>query len=284
MNILTWNIQATKGCDGRFDLNRIVSHIKQYGELDIICLQEISRNIPDLNSDDQSTLIAEYFPNHAPVWGPGFSAPNAQSNNSEFGNLTLARRRLLVNSRVHILPSPAVKELQMTRTMVETIIRTDASVAADNISLFNTHLAFHSSMERVQQLQRLTQLRDQVMTKAGSDLASGLWGPYNYEHSCSAVILCGDLNTGLDTDEYNDHIANRQWVDCWTAQPDAGAGTHKKRLPTCGCFDSSQWPEGAHTRDFFLASDNISDKVVRVDVDVDVDASDHQPVFMEISL
>ena len=78
MKILTWNIQATRGCDNNFDLSRIVDQIRKYGDLDVICLQEISRNIPDLNADDQPLLINQHFPDYEMIWGPGFSRRGLQ--------------------------------------------------------------------------------------------------------------------------------------------------------------------------------------------------------------
>ena len=45
-----------------------------------------------------------------------------------------------------------------------------------------------------------------------------------------------------------------------------------------------QWPQGAHTRDYFLATENIASKTIQVEVDVNTDASDHQPVLLEIAL
>ncbi len=280
MQILTWNIQATKGCDDRFDLNRITHHIKQLGEWDVICLQEVSRNIPDLNANDQPLLISKQFPEHEYVWGAGFSAWDRVGGRCEFGNLTLVKKGLLRTARMHSLPSPGINDLQMPRTMVEVVV----GIGSRSVAVFNTHLAFHSKVERVEQIQALTQLRDQHILKSSNQDLSNSWGPYSYANHCSSVILCGDLNEDSDSDVFREELIAQQWVDCWDVCSHSSDLNHQQRSPTCGCFDRKQWPQGAHVRDYFLATQDIARKAIRVGVDVETDASDHQPVFMEIGL
>ena len=212
MKILTWNIQATKGCDDRYDITRIIDIIKQYGDLDAICLQELSKHITDLNNDDQPSLIHDQFSDYHMLWGPGFSAPDRAGTRREFGNMTLVKRDLLKNSRVHSLPSPSVSTLQMPRTMVEAVLAT----GDQQVALFNAHLAFHSSDERMAQIQMLTALRDQVTHKTSVDPGLESVGPYRFTNFCSDVILCGDLNVDSDSDMFKDYISDCGWFDCWT--------------------------------------------------------------------
>ena len=277
MNILTWNIQATKGCDDVYDANRITDLIKGYGELDVICLQEVSRNIPSLNSDDQLTIFKSYFPGYETVWAPGFSVPNSTGQRCEFGNLTLVKQPLLANARAHILSSPYVEEMQMPRTMAEVVI----SAGDLNFAIFNTHLAFHSMREQISQLNDLTYLRDQIITKANKKKTIEPDGPYLYADTTSGVLLCGDLNIDSESKEFNTHVTGEQWYDCWDMQECDGTLI---RQPTCGCFDSTQWPQGPHVRDYFLATETIARKTTKVWVDVNTAASDHQPVLLEIDL
>lgn len=278
MKILTWNIQATKGCDDQFDLSRIVRHIKSYGDLDVICLQEVSKNIADLNADDQPALITTQFPGYDMIWGPGFSAPALHGCRSEFGNLTLTRSGMLKNCRLHTLPAPPVEVLQMPRTMIEAIVHTGSRT----IAIFNTHLAFHSESERVAQIDALTVLRDQITAKSELPELPGLTGPYIFSKACDSVILCGDLNIDSHSDVFVRQIIEKQWVDCW--QIHARNNQLSDRAPTCGCYDDVQWPQGPHIRDYFLATANIAEHTISVQVDVETNASDHQPVFLEIAL
>lgn len=280
MKILTWNIQATKGCDDRYDADRIVSLIKDYSGLDVICLQEVSKNIPDLNADDQPKIFADQFPGYETIWAPGFSAPSASGKRVEFGNLTLVKSHLLKWARVHSLPSPSIEELQMPRTMAETVV----DIEGGQVTIFNTHLAYHSSVERITQLQALTLQRDKIMSNEYLAPAAGAWGPYSYTNKSLGVILCGDLNVGSETAEFKVHLMDQNWIDCWVMQNSSSEGKLAERQPTCGCFDTVQWPQGPHVGDYFLATRDIAEKTQSVMVDVETDASDHQPVLLEIAL
>ncbi len=280
MKILTWNIQATKGCDGVLDSSRIISEIMKYGPVDVICLQEVARHISSLGYEDQVACISNPFSDFDAHWAPGFSVPDKSGNRSEFGNLTLVRKPLLRNARVHNLPSPFIKDLQMPRTMAEVVV----SGEQFKFSIFNTHLAFHSSVERIEQLAALTHLRDQIIAKSDLAIHPDAEDPYRYADSVQAVILCGDLNVASDSSEFKEHITERNWVDCWDAQHASNAIERTERQPTCGCHDPVQWSEGAHVRDFFLATKNIANKTISIEVNVETDASDHQPVLLEIAL
>ena len=78
MRILSWNIQCGKSCDGVIDIKRTASHIRSLGELDVICLQEVSRNMEEYcvtGQMDQLALLQDLFSDYTPVWGSGFSWP-----------------------------------------------------------------------------------------------------------------------------------------------------------------------------------------------------------------
>lgn len=49
MQIISWNIQCGLGVDGKVDLARIANVMREMGDADIICLQEVSRFNPDLD-------------------------------------------------------------------------------------------------------------------------------------------------------------------------------------------------------------------------------------------
>jgi endonuclease/exonuclease/phosphatase family metal-dependent hydrolase len=67
--------------------------------------------------------------------------------------------------------------------------------------------------------------------------------------------------------------------DAWLiVQPD------RPRAPTCGIYDRAQWPNGADCRDFIFVTEDLAPRVLRVLVDGDTAASDHQPVLIEMSV
>lgn len=165
----------------------------------------------------------------------------------------------------------------MPRTMVEVLIKT----ATRNLSIFNTHLAFHSEEERIAQTNAITTIRNQISENSKTAANEDLSGPYRFSNASDAIILCGDLNIDSESDIYTQQLVDRKWVDCWTKAPQQQQSI---RHPTCGCHDHIQWPQGPHVRDYFFATSNIADKTLNVEVDVDTDASDHQPVLLEMAL
>ena len=53
--------------------------------------------------------------------------------------------------------------------------------------------------------------------------------------------------------------------------------------PTVGVHDKEQWPDPPFTFDFAFVSADIASRVRDVRVDATTDASDHQPVLVELA-
>lgn len=276
MRLLSWNIQSTKGCDGVFNIHRIIDAIKAFGELDVICLQEVSRNIQAYNDDDQKELIEQAFEDYHSVWATGFSRPLSNGKRQEFGNLTLVKQGKLLDQRIHQLPAPYVSPtIQIPRTIAEAVI----SYKSSSIALLNTHLAYHSECESTQQIECLTRLRDQTL----SHQKPPVYQPNDAYHLAQRgqhVLLCGDLNVDLNSAKYANMISEMAWLD---AADIALENDHSsQRQPTCGVFDTNLWPQGAHVRDYFLCSSQLHNQISSVDVNTLTMASDHQPICLTL--
>jgi endonuclease/exonuclease/phosphatase family metal-dependent hydrolase len=73
-------------------------------------------------------------------------------------------------------------------------------------------------------------------------------------------------------------------------QPPAGcrplsrpAGAVRRRhagVGRCGLFDREQWDEGPHCRDYFFVTPDLAARTVDLVVDLETDASDHQPLLL----
>ena len=277
MRLFSWNIQSGKGCDGVTDIYRIIKHINSCSDFDLICLQEVARNMETYCAQgqmDQPHILKDVFSAYSFAWGTGFSWPIVDSNQSqEFGNLTLIKN-VLLDSRVHHLPMPAAHgRKQMPRVAVETIVNSDKGP----LSIINTHLAYHDESERQQQLERLNLLdqerKNQVLYPKKHDAGAYQIGPLPF-----ARILCGDFNFDTESLEYKYQI-NNNWLDAWTL--DNNNQTHS---PTCGIFDLKQWPQGAHCRDYFWLSDELASEKINMRVDTVTPLSDHQPIILEIDI
>ena len=278
MRLLSWNIQSTKGCDHVFNIDRIIKDIQAFGDLDVISLQEVSRHMEPYNNDDQKSLIEKSFSGYHSTWAPGFSRPLANGKSQEFGNLTLVKQGTLLDQRVHQLPNPCVSPaIQIPRTAVETVI----FYKDTTITLLNTHLAYHSELESTQQIDYMTQLRDQILSHTNSSTTiSNENDAYHTAQKGQHVLLCGDLNIALNCEKYLKMTQNMAWLDC--ADIASKDKNDSIRQPTCGVFDTELWPEGAHIRDYFLCSSGLHNEVDNFEVNTLTMASDHQPICLTL--
>lgn len=283
MRILSWNLQYGKSSDGNADFSRSLQHIKSLGDFDVICLQELARNMTEYCRPDQSDhllMTQQFFKEHQAVWGSGFSWPAEDGDGGsfddlrqEFGNISLVRSGLL-DFRVHQLPQPATpgKE-QMQRIAVETLV--DSTMGP--VSILNTHLAFHDDAENQQQVEYLNHLEQERVAHHREPKLPGN-GTYQAGSLASARILCGDFNFIPDTPQYRYQL-DMNWADAWKLNRNDAA-----HPPTCGIFDAAQWPQGGHCRDFFWLSPELQSQQFEISVDTDTNLSDHQPVMLEISI
>ena len=279
MRILSWNIQFGKSSSDNYDLLQTLGYIHSLGEFDVICLQELARNMEEYSAPGQSDQLAialQHFPSYTPVWGAGFSWASASGNRSdrqEFGNLSLVRSEPL-DYRVHQLPQPATPgKKQMQRVAIETVVNSEIGP----LSIINTHLAFHDSNEAQQQLEKFNWLEQERIAHHRFPKQMGI-GTYQEGFLPTARILCGDFNFTPDTTHYQYQLDN-DWIDAWRQGHVGGA-----RLPTCGIFDTRQWPEGPHCRDYFWLSIGLAKHDVTVEVDTCTDLSDHQPIILTLAV
>jgi endonuclease/exonuclease/phosphatase family metal-dependent hydrolase len=290
MQIYSWNIQNAKGCDGIIALQNIIARIKQTANPDVICLQEVARHLVEHGNQDQLKLLEDAFKDYSSVWAPGLSWPPIPDENNvasdtctgspieqrrEFGNLVLVRKGMLLDSKLHTLPAPAVNGLmQMPRTAIEVI----AGKGEHIVRVLSTHLAFHSYQERIAQLDYLTALKDLAQARALAPADTSQHGCYSSAYSPAGTLLCGDLNVALGEADYQ-HILASGWQDAWpTLYPDQ---THPD---TCGILDRQQWPQGPHCRDYFLCTEDLGSQLKYMQVDTTTAASDHQPICLTMLL
>lgn len=276
MELVTWNIQFGKGCDEKIDLVRIAARIKDLGDPDVICLQEVARFVPDLALEadcDQVSALSDHFRNYEPVFGPAvdYSSGRGLGVRQQFGNLILSRLPVLQIFQ-HSLPQPpdpAVKH--MPRQATEVVVEAEGR----QLRVMTTHLEFHSEIQRLSQALRLQQLQNEVQanTAAGRVAAEGIYG---YSARPDACLLCGDFNAEPGDAVYG-ALTGAAFTDSWrTLRP------QEAHAPTCGIFDKAQWPQGPHCRDYFLASAAAVPALREIEVDTETDASDHQPIRLAI--
>jgi endonuclease/exonuclease/phosphatase family metal-dependent hydrolase len=279
--IVTWNIQCAKGVDGRVDPGRIAEIARGWGEPDVLCLQEVARFMPDLDGGegaDQVAVFAALFPGYEPIFGPALDRPGeAPGRRRQFGNLILSRLPVPQAFR-HLLPFPpetGVKRMQ--RQATEVVVQTEAGP----LRIVTTHLEFHSEAQRLAQAGALRVLHAESAENADKPPAAAD-GPYAALPRPASCVVCGDFNIVPDDAVYARLVA--PFANGTPALNDAWRALHGDRPhdPTCGIFDREQWPQGPHCRDFFLVTPDIAVRIGRLEVDRETDASDHQPLLLEL--
>lgn len=284
MKLITWNIQWGRGADGRVDLDRTIAHARRLADFDVLCLQEVSAGYPELpgcDGSDQFEDIACRLPGHAAVSGTAVDVPGTHGARRRFGNMILSRYPVQQVFR-YLLPWPAepgVKSMQ--RIALEATLDTPSGP----LRVTTTHLEYYSATQRRAQTERLRELhRDAWNHARHAHLPTAVpsEGPFFVPRRGEDAILTGDFNFLPDADErllllapFDDGTPPYQ--DAWELRYPAQA-----RPPTVGVHDKVQWPGAPFTFDFIFVSGNLAGRIKDVRVDASTDASDHQPMLVEL--
>lgn len=282
-NLITWNIQWGRGCDGSVDLRRIVDTARAMANFDVLCVQEVARNFSDLPGywgEDQFRFLAELLPGYAAIEGVGTDvlAANGAPARSQFGNMILTRLPVLQAFR-HLLPWPADPEVpSMQRVAVEAVLQAPWGP----LRVTTTHLEYYSARQRAAQVERLRELQAEAAAHAQDVRHSRKeGGPFENAVRPASGILTADFNFRPDDPLYARLQApfaedTPRYVDAWqVGHPD------RPHAPTIGVFDREQWPE-PFACDFIFVTGDLRERVHEVRVNSDTDASDHQPVLLSL--
>lgn len=277
MRLLTWNIQCGKGCDGVTDLARIVSIAQEFSDADVYCFQEVSDNFPNLgDGKDQSNELASLLPGYVPVFRPAIEAADDFGKIHRFGNMTLSRL-LVMQVANHLLPWPEAASVRsMRRHALDVIVQ----AAFGPLRIVNTHLEYHSVSQRDAQIRRLLDLQEEASN--GAMMAKAYKEPYAAQTLAASSLLCGDFNFDV-SDRQHALIAKSDrpglnYRDAWSIRYPG-----KPHALTCGLYDHEQWSEGPDCRDFIFATEDLAERVRRVEVNTATAASDHQPIVIELA-
>lgn len=278
MRLITWNIQCGKGCDEVTDLARIVAVAKEIADADVFCFQEVSSNFSGLDGGaDQSAQLAELLPDHLPVFRPAIETIDGEGGLHRFGNMTLLRLPVLQIAN-HLLPWQGAGAM---RSMRRHALEVTVQAAFGPLRILNTHLEYHSAGQREAQIDRLLELQQEASTSPKAPVSQHD-EPYGPQILAASSLLCGDFNFDVSDPQHaliqQSARPGLNYRDAWNS-----CNPNRPRSPTCGLYDHVQWANGPDCRDFIFTTEDLADRIRRIEVNGKTDASDHQPILIELA-
>jgi len=280
MKLITWNIQWCRGCDGRVDPARIARVAREMADFDVLCLQEVASNYPDLpgsSGENQYETLARLFPEYTVVKGAAIDALGRRGERREFGNALVTRLPILQVFR-HLLPRPAdPSAASMQRAAIEVVL----DLPSGPLRVTTTHLEYYSAKQRAAQVERLREWQAEAAGHAGAPTRKDKeGGPFQALPRPASGILTADFNFPPGDPLYAGLQAALgagipAYRDAWALRHPGEA-----HAPTLGVHDKAQWPEPPFACDFIFVTEDIAHRVEDVVVDGSTDASDHQPVLL----
>jgi endonuclease/exonuclease/phosphatase family metal-dependent hydrolase len=279
MRLITWNIQWARGMDGRVDPRRIIQHARQMADFDVLCLQEVAANFPDLDGNDETdqfALFAGMLPGFTAVEAVGVDVDDGKGGRKRFGNLLLTRYPVAQALR-HLLPWEAAPTRNMPRTLIEAV----AVTPLGPVRLMTTHLEYSSPVLRAAQVEGIRQAHRMAVARHALPREAG---PHTYgmTPASPSAVLTGDFNMRPDDPVLARLMApfedgTQPLLDLWPAV--MGKEPHP---PTACLFDQTYGEPGC--LDFVLATPDLAARARRIVCDVETRVSDHQPILVEFAL
>ncbi len=291
MKLVSYNIQFTRGRDGRYDTARIAEALKG---ADIIALQEVERNWRRTAMADQAADLGALLPDYYWVYCPAFDMDASEvaadctvvNRRRQFGNMLLARWPIIW-SRNYVLPKLAtVAQFNMDAPALEGVIN-----APDGpLRVWSIHLSAVSSRERLLQIDYLLGLHDIAATTGAAwtgapDIRDdATWAVGDEPPMPRDAIWMGDFNFTPDNAEYAaivgsddpvyGHVAHvDRFADSWTA-----SGNDRDERTS---YPPSDGQEATHL-DYCFVSPGLAGGVRSSHIDMAASGSDHQPVWVDI--
>jgi endonuclease/exonuclease/phosphatase family metal-dependent hydrolase len=278
MRILTWNVQWCRGVDGRVDPLRIAAEVRRIADADVICFQELSVNFPDLAGNDgadQVHVLAHALPEFTVCFVSGVDVPAANGRRSYYGNAIFSR---LPVGRVlrHSLPWPPAPDLpSMPRVAIEAVL--DAPFGP--VRVLSTHLEYYSQEQQAAQIERLREIHGEA---CGAQLPNAESGAFKSFPRPAAAIVCGDFNIAPDNPLHARVTAGfaqngvPRFHDAWQALHPG-----EPHPATFKIYDRDEG-ESPYCCDYVFVTEDLKARLTAIRVDAATQASDHQPVIVEL--
>ncbi|NQW82522.1 MAG: endonuclease/exonuclease/phosphatase family protein [Alcaligenaceae bacterium] len=283
MKIVTYNVQWFKGLDNVVDIARVLNVARELADFDALCLQEVAVNYLNLTGTkqpNQPALVKQLLPGFEVFFSPAIDELSpCGTMRQQFGNLIATR--LPVRQVQHTpLPYPNPPVAQPTPSMQRIALTCTVQAPWGPVRLITSHLEYYNQVMRHAQTQALRDLHVQGCALAAQPSKTEQGTPYQPKPLTTDSIICGDFNFEPDSEEYASMIQTGAECNLVNSFDVLHPGTPYPS--TFRLFDRSYGPEPVGC-DFFFVSDSLIHRVKRFEVNQVTQASDHQPVLLELS-
>jgi endonuclease/exonuclease/phosphatase family metal-dependent hydrolase len=284
MKLITWNVQWCRGVDGRVDPARIVKHAKAIADFDVLCLQEIANNFPDprlagSRGENQFAELARRLAGYTPVPGVAVDVPAESGGRRHFGNMILSRYPVGQIFR-HLLPYPVDPGVNgMPRIALEAVVRAPFG----DVRVITTHLEYYGTKKRAVQVDALRAVYAEGSGHARlGTLVDTTGGPFHTRLRPASTIVTGDFN--FEPDDPLHSRLSEAFGDGTPPLKDAWEIAHpgKAHPATIKIYEKVRPGEPEQHCDYIFVSIDLEPRVRSVRVDQKTQASDHQPVVIEL--
>ncbi|HEX9719560.1 MAG TPA: endonuclease/exonuclease/phosphatase family protein [Ramlibacter sp.] len=280
MKLVTWNAQWCRGLDGVVNPERIVKDARRLADFDVLCLQEIAVHYPRLPGNaghDQPALLRELLPGFQVFFGAAVDEWGKDGHRSQFGNL-VATRLAVAQVQHHPLPYPAHGGMWSMPRMCTVVTMIDPGLGP--VRVMTAHLEYFSEPQRVAQARALRELHLQACAHTAAPPKSNEDGsPFQTKVHTENAILCGDFNLESHQPGYRaitrPFAQGRLW-DCWRLLNGRAPQPHTFRL------HARKPGEKPMACDFVFVGESLKGRVRGLQIDSATQASDHQPLALEL--
>ena len=308
MKIVTYNVQWFKGLDNVVDIARVINVAREMADFDAICMQEVAVNYTALtgtSQPNQPAIVKQLLPGFEVFFSPAIDELSpCGTMRQQFGNLIATR--LPVRQVQHTpLPYPNPPVAQPTPSMQRIALTCTVQAPWGPVRLITSHLEYYNQVMRHAQTRTLRDLHLQGCALAAQPSKTEQGTPYQPKPLTTDTIICGDFNFEPDSEEYATMIQTGDG-EMGTKPPGVaqagvahtGAAQTETRCnlvnsfdvlhpgiaypSTFRVFDRTYGPEPVGC-DFFFVSDSLAHRVKGFAVNQVTQASDHQPVLLELA-
>lgn len=285
MKLITWNTQWCRGVDQRVDPARIVRHAREMADFDVLCLQEVANNYPDprlagSRGENQFAELSRLLPGYQPVPGVAVDVPAEEGGRRHFGTMILSRFPVGQVFR-HLLPYPVDPGMNgMPRIALEAVI----AAPFGGVRVITTHLEYYGEKKRTAQVEALRSIFAEGSGHARfGSIVDRAGGPFETRLRPLATIITGDFN--FEPDDPLHGRMGEPFADGAPALVDAWEVTHPGQAhpPTFKIYEKEVPGEPEQHCDFIFVSEDLVSRVRALAVDQKTQASDHQPLCLELA-